>query len=129
MAKVAWGCYTVRSFFQAQHQGFCYNQSGHLHGEPTGFLLLQRFPTVTHTRSPRHTHAGKASLWQTAPETHTYSQLRNPRIASNAPHTERFATEAEFRQKNNRQTFGALPQPELLSLSLCSAVTDKIRLR
>lgn len=83
----------------------------------------------THSLSPTHTHAGKASLWQTAPETHTYSQLRNPRIASNAPHTERFATEAEFRQKNNRQTFGALPQPELLSLSLCSAVTDKIRLR
>lgn len=66
MAKVAWGCYTVRSFFQAQHQGFCYNQSGHLHGEPTGFLLLQRFPDRnTHSLSPTHTEANLLSCKQT----------------------------------------------------------------
>jgi len=75
MAKVAWGCYTVRSFFQAQHQGFCYNQSGHLHGEPTGFLLLQRFPTVTHTRSPRHTHTQATLLSGKQPPKRTH--IRN----------------------------------------------------
>lgn len=68
MAKVAWGCYTVRSFFQAQHQGFCYNQSGHLHGEPTAFLLLQRFPDRnTHSGSSMHTQANLPPCEQTMP--------------------------------------------------------------
>lgn len=127
MAKVAWGCYTVRSFLRAQHQGFCYNQSGHLHGEPTGFLLARRFPgrgTHTHTRTHTNTH------WRSGaspPRSTNTAAERAPGPAAEPP---RFATDTRFRHKKKYETnlWSAAPAG-VVSLSLCSAVADKIRLR
>lgn len=127
MAKVAWGCYTVRSFFQAQHQGFCYNQSGHLHGEPTGFLLLRRFPdrnTHTHSLSPAQTEAKSPSCKHPPRPNAPDPQLRHLQIPD-MPNTS-----LPRRNLGIKITDKPLERcPSRSSSPSASAVTDKIRLR